>query len=150
MEIILNFKKIWSVIFGEKFIYEISKPYLKMCSGRRKDGLTDVQTQSNIPLQLYQCWGHNKWTRKCISLVCGFTSQSKAMAMWGPSKILYHKVLCIFKMRWKSLKWLYMVDLDFCITYLKNTKFNTVSYLTATKNIVVFPSELLLKLYKRS
>ena len=25
-----------------------------------------------------------------------------------------------------------MVDLDFCITYLKNTKFNLVTYLTAT------------------
>ena len=32
-----------------------------------------------------------------------------------------------------SLKRLYMVDLDFCITYLKNTKFNPVTYLTATK-----------------
>ena len=32
-----------------------------------------------------------------------------------------------------SLKCLCMVDLDFCITYLKNTKFNLVTYLTATK-----------------
>ena len=28
-----------------------------------------------------------------------------------------------------SLKVLYMVDLDFCITYLKNSKFNPVTYL---------------------
>ena len=27
-----------------------------------------------------------------------------------------------------SLKCLFMVDLDFCITYLKNTKFNLVTY----------------------
>ena len=32
-----------------------------------------------------------------------------------------------------SLKCLYMMDLDFCINYLKNTKFNPVTYLTAIK-----------------
>ena len=32
-----------------------------------------------------------------------------------------------------SLKCLYMVDLDFCITYLKNTTFNSVTYLTAIR-----------------
>ena len=32
-----------------------------------------------------------------------------------------------------------MVDLDFCITYLKNTKFNLFTYLTATKIIVAYP-----------
>ena len=32
-----------------------------------------------------------------------------------------------------SLKYLYMVELDFSISYLKNTKFNPVTYLTATK-----------------
>ena len=34
-----------------------------------------------------------------------------------------------------NLKWLYMVDLDFRITYMKNTKFNQVTYLTATKTV---------------
>ena len=33
-----------------------------------------------------------------------------------------------------------MVDLDFCITYLKNTKFNLVNYLTATKIVLVYCS----------
>ena len=37
------------------------------------------------------------------------------------------------------LKCLYIVDLDFCVTYLRNTKFNSVIYLTATKNILVYP-----------
>ena len=37
------------------------------------------------------------------------------------------------------LKYLCMVDLDFCITYLKNTKFNLVTYLTATKIVLVYP-----------
>ena len=32
-----------------------------------------------------------------------------------------------------SLKCLSMVGLDFCITYLENTKFNLVTYLTETK-----------------
>ena len=31
-----------------------------------------------------------------------------------------------------SLKCLCMVDLDFCIIYLKNTMFNLVTYLTST------------------
>ena len=35
-----------------------------------------------------------------------------------------------------SPKCLCMVDLDFCITYLKNTKFNLVTYLTAAKFFV--------------
>ena len=30
-----------------------------------------------------------------------------------------------------SLKCVYMVDLEFCFTYLKNTKFNPVTYFTA-------------------
>ena len=38
-----------------------------------------------------------------------------------------------------SLKCLCMVHLDFCITDLKNTKFNLVTYLTATKVFVVYP-----------
>ena len=38
-----------------------------------------------------------------------------------------------------SLKCLCMVDLDFCITYLKNAKFNLVTYLTATKIVLVYP-----------
>ena len=38
-----------------------------------------------------------------------------------------------------SLKCLCMVDLDICITYLKNIKFNLVTYLTATKVFVVYP-----------
>ena len=33
----------------------------------------------------------------------------------------------------ERLKCLCMVDLDFCITYLKNTKFDPVTYLTTTK-----------------
>ena len=37
------------------------------------------------------------------------------------------------------LKYLYMVDLDFCISYLKNTKFNSVIYVTATKIFLVYP-----------
>ena len=37
-----------------------------------------------------------------------------------------------------SVKWLYTMDSDFCITYLKNTKFNPVTYLTATKTILVY------------
>ena len=32
-----------------------------------------------------------------------------------------------------SLKCLHMVDLDFCITYLKNTKLNPVTYLSAIR-----------------
>ena len=32
-----------------------------------------------------------------------------------------------------SLKCFCMVDLDFCITYLKNTKFNLVTLIAATK-----------------
>ena len=32
-----------------------------------------------------------------------------------------------------------MVDLDFSITYLKNTKFNPVTYLTAAKIALVYP-----------
>ena len=31
-----------------------------------------------------------------------------------------------------------MVNLDFCITYLKNTKFNLVTHLTATKIFFVY------------
>ena len=38
-----------------------------------------------------------------------------------------------------GLKYLYMVDLDFCISYLKNTKFNPVTFLTATKIFIVYP-----------
>ena len=38
-----------------------------------------------------------------------------------------------------SLKCLYMMDLDFCINYLKNTKFNPVTYLTAIKIFLVHP-----------
>ena len=37
------------------------------------------------------------------------------------------------------LKYLYMVDLDFCFSYLKNTKFNPVPYSTATKIFKVYP-----------
>ena len=33
---------------------------------------------------------------------------------------------------------MYMVDLGFCITYLKNAKFNLFTYLTATKILVVY------------
>ena len=32
-----------------------------------------------------------------------------------------------------------MVDLDFRITFLKNTKFKLVTYLTATKTFSVYP-----------
>ena len=56
-----------------------------------------------------------------------------------PYKI-YHKVLHLYvclnavKDSTKlSLKFLYMVDLDIFITYLKNTMFNLVTYLTTTK-----------------
>ena len=38
-----------------------------------------------------------------------------------------------------SLKCLCLVDLDFCISYLKNTKLNLVTYLTATKIVLVYP-----------
>ena len=38
-----------------------------------------------------------------------------------------------------SLKCLCMVDLDFYITYLKNTKFKLVTYLTETKIFLVYP-----------
>ena len=38
-----------------------------------------------------------------------------------------------------SLKYLIVVDLDFCMSYLKNTKFNPVTYLTATKIFLVYP-----------
>ena len=34
-----------------------------------------------------------------------------------------------------NLKWLYKVDFDSCITYLKKIKFNPVTYLTTTKNV---------------
>ena len=34
-----------------------------------------------------------------------------------------------------SLKCLYTVYLDFCITYLKNTKLNPFTYLTTTKKL---------------
>ena len=37
------------------------------------------------------------------------------------------------------VKCLYIVDLDFCITYLKNTKFNPVTYLTAIRIFLVHP-----------
>ena len=32
-----------------------------------------------------------------------------------------------------------MVDLDFCFTYLKNTKFDLVTYLTNNQNILLYP-----------
>ena len=38
-----------------------------------------------------------------------------------------------------SLKRLYMVDIDFCVTDLKKSKFDPASYLTATKSILVYP-----------
>ena len=38
-----------------------------------------------------------------------------------------------------GLKYLYMVDFDFCISYLMNTKFNPVTYLTAIKIFLVYP-----------
>ena len=38
-----------------------------------------------------------------------------------------------------SLKYLYMVDIDFCISCPKNTKFNPVTYLTVTKLFLVYP-----------
>ena len=37
-----------------------------------------------------------------------------------------------------SLKCLCMVDLDICITYLKNIKFNLVNYLTTSQNMLVY------------
>ena len=39
-------------------MYEIPKPYLKFVTDGREDG----QAQSNMPLQLFQSWGHKKYS----------------------------------------------------------------------------------------
>ena len=48
-------KNMGQLSFDEESIYEISKPYLKFVT----DGRTDGRAQSNMPLQLFQSWGHS-------------------------------------------------------------------------------------------
>ena len=50
------------LFFDEESIYELSKLYLnKFClTDAQTDGGTDGQAQSNMPLQLFQSWGHKK------------------------------------------------------------------------------------------
>ena len=49
--------------FYAKSIYEISNPYLKfVTTDVRTDTQTDAQAQTNMPLQLFQSWGHKNLT----------------------------------------------------------------------------------------
>ena len=45
-------KNTGQLFFKEESVYEISKPYFKMC--------LDRQAQRNMPLQLFQTWGHKQ------------------------------------------------------------------------------------------
>ena len=47
-------KKMGQLFFDKESIYEISKPYLKFVT----DKTTDRRAESNMPLQLFQSWGH--------------------------------------------------------------------------------------------
>ena len=56
-----DFKKnTGQLFFYAESIYEISKPYLKLVMDGLTDARTDGQAQSNMPLKLFQSWGHKK------------------------------------------------------------------------------------------
>ena len=48
------------LFFDEESIYEISKLYLNQFCNGHTDAGTHGQAESNMPLQLFQSWGHNK------------------------------------------------------------------------------------------
>ena len=50
----------YQLFFDEESIYEISKLYLNNFCNGRTDAHTHGQADSNMPLQLFQSWGHKK------------------------------------------------------------------------------------------
>ena len=48
------------LFFDEECIYDISKPYLKFVTDGRTVSRTEGLTDSNMPLKLFQSWGHNE------------------------------------------------------------------------------------------
>ena len=51
-------KNMGQLFFDEESIYEISQPSLKFVTDGRTGAWTEGQAKGNMPLQLFQSWGH--------------------------------------------------------------------------------------------